>query len=102
MTQRLHRERTGSRASHEFLAPVGNKDPDAVMAKMRELPVNDFMTHNGKLRVDGRLVRDMYLFEVKKPSESKGPWDYYTLIGTTPADQAFRPLSESACPLVKK
>jgi branched-chain amino acid transport system substrate-binding protein len=81
---------------------VGNKDPDAVMAKMRELPVNDFMTHNGKLRVDGRLVRDMYLFEVKKPEESTGEWDMYKLVKTVPGDEAFRPLSQSECPLVSQ
>jgi len=81
---------------------VGNKNPDAVMAKMRELPVNDFMTHNGHLRPDGRLVRDMYLFEVKKPEESKGEWDLYKLVKTVPGDEAYRPLSESECPLVKQ
>jgi branched-chain amino acid transport system substrate-binding protein len=74
----------------------------AVMAKMRETPINDFMTKNGKLREDGRVVRDMYLFEVKAPSESKYPFDYYKQLAVVPAEQAFRPLSESECPLVKK
>jgi branched-chain amino acid transport system substrate-binding protein len=81
---------------------LGSKDPDKVMAKMREMPINDFMTKDGKLRIDGRVIRDMYLFEVKKPSESKGPWDYYKLIETVPGDEAFRPLDKGGCPLVKK
>jgi branched-chain amino acid transport system substrate-binding protein len=81
---------------------VGDKNSDAVMAKMRELPINDFMTHNGHLRADGRVLRDMYLFEVKKPEESKGEWDLYKLINTVPGDEAYRPLSESECPLVKQ
>ena len=62
----------------------------------------DALFGQGTIRVDGRKLHPAYLFEVKKPEESKGPWDYYKLIGTTPGDQAFRPLSESACPLVKK
>ncbi len=73
-----------------------------VVAKMRELPINDFMTKNGKLREDGRVERDMYLFQVKTPGESKYPYDYYKQLATIPAAEAFRPLSESACPLVKK
>jgi branched-chain amino acid transport system substrate-binding protein len=78
---------------------VGNKNSDLVMAKMREMPVNDFMTKNGHLRVDGRLVRDMYLFEVKKPEESHSEWDLYKLIRTIPGNEAYRPLSEGGCPL---
>jgi branched-chain amino acid transport system substrate-binding protein len=77
-------------------------DAKAVMAKMRELPINDFMTKNGKLREDGRVMRDMFLFQVKAPSESKYPFDYYKQLAVIPAEQAFRPLSESECPLVKK
>ena len=80
---------------------LGSKDPDRVMAKMREMPINDFMTKNGHLRIDGLVLRDMYLYEVKKPSESKGPWDYYKLIRTVPGDQAYRPLDQGGCPLVK-
>jgi branched-chain amino acid transport system substrate-binding protein len=80
---------------------AGTDEPKAVMAKMRELPVNDVMTKNGKLREDGRLVRDMYLFEVKSPAESKGKDDIYKLISTVPGDKAFRPLNEGKCPLVK-
>jgi branched-chain amino acid transport system substrate-binding protein len=73
-----------------------------VVAKMREMPINDFMTKNGKLREDGRVMRDMYLFEAKKPSESKGQFDYYKQLATIPASEAYRPLAESECPLVKK
>src|SRR5882757_9324689 len=80
---------------------AGTDDAKTVMAKMREMPVNDAMTKNGKLREDGRLVRDMYLFQVKSPAESKGKDDIYKLVATVPGDQAYRPLSESACPLVK-
>jgi branched-chain amino acid transport system substrate-binding protein len=81
---------------------TGSNDPDTVMAKMREMPINDFMTYNGKLRIDGRVVRDMYLFEVKTPAESKYPWDYLKLLQTIPANEAFRPLNEGGCPLVPK
>jgi branched-chain amino acid transport system substrate-binding protein len=77
-------------------------DGAKVVAKMKELPTDDKLFGKGSIRADGRKIHPAYLFEVKKPEESKGPWDYYKLIGTTPADQAFRPLSESACPLVKK
>ena len=69
---------------------------------MRATPINDFMTKNGKLREDGRVMRDMYLFEVKKPAESKGEWDIYKLVQKIPAAQAFRPLEEGNCPLVKR
>ena len=92
-------------ATHHYLEAVkalGNKDPDQVMAKMREMPINDFMTKNGHLRIDGRVLRDMYLFEVKKPEESKEPWDYLKVVQTVPGDEAFRPLDQGGCPLVKK
>ncbi|MEY2253446.1 ABC transporter substrate-binding protein [Comamonas sediminis] len=81
---------------------AGSTDAKAVMAKMREMPINDVFTRNGRLREDGMMVHDMYLFQVKSPQESKAPWDYYKVISTVPADKAFLPLSESACPLVKK
>ena len=81
---------------------AGTVDTAKVMATMRETPVNDFFAKNGRIREDGRMVHDMYLFEVKKPSESKQPWDYYKLIATVPAEEAFQPLSESRCPLIKK
>jgi branched-chain amino acid transport system substrate-binding protein len=77
-------------------------DGGKVVAKMKELPTDDALFGKGSIRADGRKIHPAYLFEVKKPEESKGPWDYYKLVGTTPADQAFRPLSESACALVKK
>jgi branched-chain amino acid transport system substrate-binding protein len=74
---------------------------DKVVAKMKELPTDDPAFGKGRVREDGRKIHDVYLFEVKKPSESKGPWDYYTLRGTVPAEQAFRPVKEGGCPLVK-
>ena len=80
---------------------AGTDEPKAVMAKMRELPVNDVMTKNGKLREDGRLERDMYLFQVKTPAESKSKDDIYKLVATVPAEQAFRPLKDGGCPLIK-
>jgi len=86
----------------DAIKALGSKDPDQVMAKMRETPINDFMTRNGQLRIDGRVVRDMYLVEVKKPEESKEPWDYLKVAQTVPGDQAFRPLDQGGCPLVKK
>ena len=81
---------------------AGTDEAQAVMSKMREIPVNDFFAKNGRVREDGRMVHDMYVYEVKKPSESKGEWDYYKLREVIPGDQAFRPLKDSACPLVKK
>jgi branched-chain amino acid transport system substrate-binding protein len=69
------------------------------MAKMRELPVDDFYARGARLRIDGRLVHDMYLAQVKKPSESKGPWDYYKILGIIPGDQAFQSLEQGGCPL---
>jgi branched-chain amino acid transport system substrate-binding protein len=72
------------------------------MEKMRATPVNDFFAKNGKIRVDGLHVHDVYLFQVKKPADSKQPWDYYKLLQTVPGEQAFTPLSQSKCPLVKK
>ena len=81
---------------------AGTDDAKTVMAKMKEMPVNDFFAKNGKVREDGRFVHDMYVYEVKKPSESKYAWDYYKLHAVIPGDEAFRPLSESKCPLVKK
>lgn len=81
---------------------VGTDDTKVVMAKMKATPINDFFAKNGKIRVDGRMVHDMYLAQVKKPGESKYPWDYYHIRQVIPADQAFLPLSKSTCPLVKK
>jgi branched-chain amino acid transport system substrate-binding protein len=81
---------------------AGTDEAQAVMGKMRELPINDFFARNGRIREDGRMVHDMYVYEVKRPSESKGEWDYYKLHEVVPGDQAFRPLKDSVCPLVKK
>lgn len=81
---------------------AGTDETAAVMAKMREMPVNDVFYKNGTIREDGRMMHEMYLFEVKKPDESTAPWDYYKLLATVPADQAFQPLEKSACALVKK
>jgi branched-chain amino acid transport system substrate-binding protein len=79
---------------------AGTDEPKAVMAKMRETPINDFMTKNGTIRPDGRVIRDMYLLQVKKPEESKGPWDYMKVVATIKGEDAFRPLAEGGCPLV--
>jgi branched-chain amino acid transport system substrate-binding protein len=79
---------------------AGTDEAKAVMAKMRELPVNDFYVRGGRVREDGRLVHDMLFAQVKTPAESTKPWDYYNILGTIFGDQAFRPLSEAGCPLV--
>ena len=81
---------------------AGTDEPRAVMAMMRKTPVNDFFAKNGRIRQDGRLMHDMYLFEVKKPAESKGPWDYYHVRRVIPAEEAAQPLEKSLCPLVTK
>src|ERR1700722_1382393 len=73
----------------------------ATVARMKAMPTDDDCFGPGKIREDGRKIHPVYLFEVKQPSESKGEWDLYKLIGTTPADEAFRPLTDNACPLVK-
>ena len=81
---------------------AGTTDSAAVMKVMKETPINDFFAKNGRIREDGRMVHDMYLFEVKKPSESKGRWDDYKLLATIPGNEAFQSLELSRCPLVKK
>ena len=81
---------------------TGTDDTDTVNKWMRANPINDMFVKNGRIREDGRMMREMYLFEVKSPAESKYPWDYFKLKATVPAEQAFRPLSQSVCPLVKK
>jgi branched-chain amino acid transport system substrate-binding protein len=83
------------------VAAVGSDDTQKVMAKMRETPIDDWFAKGGKIRIDGRMVHDMYVYKVKTPAESKYPWDYYKLVATIPADKAFRPLNEGGCPLVK-
>ncbi len=81
---------------------INSDDTAKVMAQMKKTPVNDFFAKNGRIRDDGRMVHDMYLLQVKKPGESKSPWDYYNVRATIPAAEAFQPLSASRCPLIKK
>ena len=76
---------------------AGTDETEPVMAKMREMPINDVFYKNGTIREDGRMMHDMYLFEVKTPDESKAPWDYYKLLATIPADEAFQPIEKSTC-----
>ena len=86
----------------EAIKAAGTDETNAVMSAMRKAPIHDFFAKNGRIRDDGRMVHDMYLFEVKKPEESKGPWDFYKVVATVPGDEAFQPLEKSRCPLVKK
>jgi branched-chain amino acid transport system substrate-binding protein len=76
-------------------------DGAATIARMKQIPTDDDCFGAGSIRADGRKLHPAYLWEVKKPAESKGPWDYLKLLATTPADQAFRPLDKGGCPLVK-
>lgn len=89
---------------HYFKAvkAAGSDDGSKVMQKMREIPIKDAVVRNARLRPDGRMVHDMYLAEVKKPAESKGAWDYYKIRRAIPGDEAFQPLEQSECPLLKK
>jgi len=73
---------------------------DAVV-RMKAMPTDDDAFGRGRIREDGRKIHPAYLFEVKKPSESRGAWDYYRLLNTTPGEQAFRPVSEGGCPLIR-
>lgn len=84
------------------VAAAKTDDWRVVAQKMRELPIDDPVMRNASIRPDGRVVHDMYLFEVKQPSESKASWDYYKTVSTIPAQIAFKPLEQSTCPLVKK
>jgi branched-chain amino acid transport system substrate-binding protein len=79
---------------------AGSKDADKVVAQMRKMPIDDMFSRHGKLLPNGRMIHDMYLAEVKSPAESKAPWDYYKILSVIPADQAFRPLADSKCPLL--
>jgi branched-chain amino acid transport system substrate-binding protein len=90
-------------ALHYLKAVEALKDKDStkVMAKMKEMPTDDPLFGKGQIRADGRKVHPMYLFEVKKPAESKGEWDLYKVVSTIPTEQAFRPVNEGNCPLVK-
>ncbi len=89
---------------HYLKAVEAGKTDDGLktITKMKEMPTDDPLFGKGTIRADGRKLHPAYLFEVKKPSESKGPWDYYKLRATIPADQAFRPIDQGDCPLVKK
>ena len=84
------------------VAAAKSDAPATVAAKMRELPIKDEVMRNASIRPDGRVVHDMYLVEVKTPAQSKGPWDYYNILGTIPAATAFMPLAQSQCSLVKQ
>ncbi|NES10606.1 ABC transporter substrate-binding protein [Pseudomonas laurentiana] len=81
---------------------TGSDEAQAVRTQMMATPVNDMFAKNGKIRADGRMVHDMYLAQVKTPAESKGEWDLYKIVSTIPGDEAYRPLSESACKLLPK
>lgn len=84
------------------IAAAGTDEGLTVVNKMKSMPVQDMFADNGVIRADGRMVHDMYLVQVKAPSESKGPWDYYNVLRTIPGDAAFMPLSQSTCDLVNK
>ena len=101
MPTREHAE-TYSAVHHYLLAVLAerSKDADRVMARMKAMPVNDFYTHGGILREDGRLTHQVYLAEVKTPAESKYPWDYYKIISTIEPDKAFRPMADGGCDFV--
>ena len=89
------------KAVHDIGLAAARADGGAVIARMKAIPTDDDCFGRGTIRADGRKLHPTYLWEVKSPAESRGPWDYYKLIDTTPAEQAFRPVSESACPLDK-
>jgi branched-chain amino acid transport system substrate-binding protein len=80
---------------------TGTDEAKAVVAQMKATPVNDFFARNGHIREDGRMVHDMYLVQVKTPAQSKSEWDLYNVLATVPGDEAYRPLAEGGCPLVK-
>jgi branched-chain amino acid transport system substrate-binding protein len=81
---------------------VGSTDADRVMAELKKMKINDFYHKDATIRADGRLIHDMYLYQVKAPKESTTPWDYYKLVAKVPGDQAFTSLADSRCSLVKK
>jgi branched-chain amino acid transport system substrate-binding protein len=81
---------------------AGTDDADAVMAQLKKTRINDVFAKNGYIRADGRMIHDMYLMQVKKPSESKYPWDYLTVKAVIPGETAYQPLALSRCPLIKK
>jgi branched-chain amino acid transport system substrate-binding protein len=92
-------------ATTQYLLAVkaaGTDDPDAVMAQLKKQKINDMFAKGGVVRADGRMVHDMYLMQVKSPEQSKEPWDYFNVVQTIPGDQAYLPLAQSKCSLVKK
>ena len=84
------------------VAAARSDEARTVVSRMREIPIADDVVRNARLREDGRMVHDFYVFQVKKPADSKGDWDFYDTVATIPGDQAFRPLSQSACPAIRK
>jgi branched-chain amino acid transport system substrate-binding protein len=85
----------------DAIKETGTDEPLKVAAKMREKPVEDFFSRNGKLREDNLMVHDLWLVQVKKPEESKYPWDYYSILAKIPGDEAFGPI-DPACAMAKK
>jgi len=81
---------------------LGSDEAKAVVAKMRDMPIHDFFADRGFIRLDGRMVHDMYLVEVKKPEESRYPWDYYKILQTIPGEEVFRPMDDGGCPFLAK
>jgi branched-chain amino acid transport system substrate-binding protein len=106
---KMHREPTMNQAGYysatltylNAVKAVGSTDPDKVMAQLRKTKIDDMFTSNGIIRPDGLMEHEMYIMQVKKPEESKYPWDYYRLVQTMSGEEAFGKLSDSACPLVK-
>ena len=95
---------TNYEAALHYLAAIrdaGTDEAAPVVERMRATPINSFMTRDARIREDGRVMREMYLYKVKAPDQSRYPWDYYELAATIPAEQAFRPLAEGGCPLVR-
>jgi branched-chain amino acid transport system substrate-binding protein len=93
---------SGTLAYLNAVKAAGTDDPDKVMAQMKATSWDDPVFGKSSIRADGRKMHDMYLFEVKAPAESKGPWDYYKLLATIPGDEAFRPMDQGNCPMVAK
>ena len=89
--------------AHAYSHLKSDADGKAVMDKMKQMPVNDHYGRGGRVREDGRLIKETYLAQVKTAEEARGgDWDVYKIIATVPGDKAFRPVSESECPLLKK
>ena len=88
--------------SLKSIQAAGTDDAQPVMTVLKKTPISDMYARHGRIREDGRMIFDMYLVEVKKPADSKYPWDYYTIKSVIPAEQVFQPLSKSTCPLIKK